>query len=448
MVMKEKKIGFVGLCDENLAFVKEVILSDANVSVLVGDDEFASGRARAMLGGKSHRNYFLTSNINAFISSLGQGKTIFFSGCDADLRAKVLDLLTPLDIAIDASDCCYDKTNEIFEKSKCATCCASLLKSADYSPKTLCISCDDILWSRLRRLFSEVMRGQSKTQTVRGRLGSGNAAKFAANMLRALEAAMAELIAELFDVLSRANALDLDEISDIFLSMSVLYESPMLRRAAESLSAFGDLRGIFDKSNDAALKDIVCKSILFGEPSNIYSATAYSLSMTSVSNKENLCRNLYGHDFIDMFPGQSPRSLSKAFTAALALLYAQTFSIAGRISLERGLFIDLYEFASLIWNSSFCSTAILPSALAALKCDQISNVLFSRSMAAVVNAGELDLRGISANAIACAFPMPAFTAAMLYLDSLKRKIPHIVGCQPARKSSRGAQMAVYAIPLF
>lgn len=76
--MKEKKIGFVGLCDENLAFVKEVILSDVNVSVLVGDDEFASGRARAMLGGKGYRNYFLTSNINAFISSLGQGKSIFF----------------------------------------------------------------------------------------------------------------------------------------------------------------------------------------------------------------------------------------------------------------------------------------------------------------------------------------------------------------------------------
>lgn len=263
-------------------------------------------------------------------------------------------------------------------------------------------------------------------------LGTGSAGHYVKMVHNGIEYGVMELIAESYDLMRKGMGLSPAEMGDIFRKWNEKQQSYLLEIAGEIMDREDPETGkpLIDLISDVASqkgtgKWTVQEALELGVPLPVITAAVYARYLSAYKGEREEFsrafavpeREVTGREFLPV--------LEEALYLATVIAYAEGMDLLKRASLEYGYGLPFAEIARIWQDGCIIRSRLLKQIQRIYKEEQgVASIIlsgeFSRDFAERVGS----LRRTVSLAIEGGIPVPAFSAALAYFDSLRaRELP-------------------------
>ena len=431
--MVKSDIGIIGLAvmGENLALNLET--NGFVVSVYNRTDEKTENFIRSRCTGRKITGF---ASLDTFCLSLKRPRKVMMmvrAGQPVDdLISRLVDILEPGDIIIDGGNSNFHDTAR---RTELAESCGLLYvgtgvsggdEGALHGP-SLMPGGSAAAWVEIRPIFQKICAKAPDGSPCCDWIGSGGAGHYVKMVHNGIEYGDMQLICEAYQLMRDYLGMDNDEMSRVFRRWnSGALESYLIKITADILAFRDDEGAVIDRIEDRAGqkgtgKWTVQSALELGEPLSLITEAVFARCISSKKNERVMASGLFGG--FERFDGDREeflRKLEMALYAAKIVSYAQGYSLMRSAAVSCGWQLD-YGRIALMWRGGcIIRSAFLEKIRDAYEhSPMLENLLFDDHFRNTLRELESGWRSTVSAAVQAGIPVPAFSSALSYYDSLR-----------------------------
>jgi 6-phosphogluconate dehydrogenase len=255
-------------------------------------------------------------------------------------------------------------------------------------------------------------------------IGEGGAGHFVKMVHNGIEYGDMQVIAEAYDLMRRGLGMGAAEIGEAFFGWNEgRLRSYLIEITASILSETDDGTPLVDLILDAAGqkgtgKWTVMSSMDLAQPTTLVAEAVYARIVSSVPERRARAARIFDRPIgtLDV----ATEAIEQALYASKIISYAQGFGLMRAASDEFGWDLDLGTIAS-IWRAGCIIRAdFLEDITAAYRADaELPEMFENEFFASALNDAENAWRTVVASAVEVGVPVPAYSSALAYFDSVR-----------------------------
>ena len=255
-------------------------------------------------------------------------------------------------------------------------------------------------------------------------IGEGGAGHYVKMIHNGIEYGDMQVIAEAYDLMRRGMAMSPGDIGGVFGSWNEgRLRSYLVEITADILAVEEDGTPLVDLILDSAGqkgtgKWTVISSMDFGQPATLVAEAVYARMASADPERRAVTAEIFNEPMgsLDVSIGE----IEQALYASKIISYAQGFRLMKAASEEHGWDLDLGTIAS-IWRAGCIIRAeFLEDIMAAYRENSdVADVAETAFFASALREAEPSWRKVVGSAVAAGVPVPAYSSALAYYDSIR-----------------------------
>ena len=259
-----------------------------------------------------------------------------------------------------------------------------------------------------------------------GPRGAGHYVKMVHN---GIEYAIIQIIAEAYDILTRASGIKIKQVQGIFSKWNrAELNSFLMEIAAEVLAKYDAetklplVSLVLDRAQQKGTGKWTSQSALdLGIPTPTIDAAVQARNLSALKDERISAAKVFKHPTkLRSLRGSLVQSLRRAVRASIIVSYAQGFHLLRAASMEYGYGIPFAEVARIWKGGCIIRAKLLDSITRAFRTDEsLSNLMTDSRLARELMSSEKSWRGTVKAAKEAAVPVPALNASLDYYDGYR-----------------------------
>jgi len=285
-------------------------------------------------------------------------------------------------------------------------------------------------WNEVSEIFTAAAGKAHDGDPCVAYLGPGGSGHYVKMVHNGIEYAIMQLIAEAYDILYRGVGLTHDELSQLFSAWNEgKLSSYLIEITSEILAATDEITGgpilsvILDKANQKGTGKWTSQNALdLGAATHTINAAVSSRIISGMKKTRGQASQLLNGPKA-VFKGDHQQIIDasrEALFAAMIIAYAQGFNLMTLASEEYSYYLDMGRIAK-IWRAGCIIRAdLLDQIMQAYdRNNELAHLLIDKTFAEIIIRRQGALRYVISSAISMGIPVPAFSSALAYYDSLR-----------------------------
>jgi 6-phosphogluconate dehydrogenase len=256
-------------------------------------------------------------------------------------------------------------------------------------------------------------------------VGPGGAGHFVKMVHNGIEYGDMQVIAEAFDLMRRGMGLEPREIGEVFHGWNQgRLRSYLIEITAEILAAVEDGRPLVDLILDAAAqkgtgKWTVIASMDLAEPTALVAEAVYARIVSSDPERRRVVAGVFDSSVMKL-TDVGLDDIEAALYASKIISYTQGFRLMGAASNEHGWGIDHGSVAGL-WRAGCIIRAVFLEEITTAYRSQpdLADLSLAPFFTQALGSAETSWRRVVASAALSGIPVPAYSTALAYFDSMR-----------------------------
>ncbi|MBS9717138.1 NADP-dependent phosphogluconate dehydrogenase [Pseudohalocynthiibacter aestuariivivens] len=437
--MTKTNIGLVGLGTMGSALTLNIAEKGYPIAVTTRlasrTDEFLE-KARKELGDAADKITGCGDSAEELVKALSTPRTIIFmvpaGQIVDDLIEQYKPLLAPGDTLVDAGNANFHNTRRRGEEMAASGMhfigmgVSGGEDGARHGPSIM-VGGDPESYAHVREMV-EAISAKFEGAPCAEHLGPDGAGHFVKTVHNGIEYADMQLIAEVYGLLRDGEGKSVSEIGALFEGWSNgPLNSYLVEITAKVLAAIDSKTGdpavdvILDRAGQKGTgRWTVIEALQLGQSASTIEAAVGARSWSSDIEARKTGTELLGGDIKDGTTLSEP-ILESALLVSRILAYAQGFQILSAASDKYDWNVDMARVAEIWRAGCIIRSALLDDISAAFRADLAhGNLLFAPAFAVRLENGVKALRALVASAVLRGIPVPAFSAALAWFDTMRQ----------------------------